>query len=110
MNYEATNSLSLPAGAWMRECRSSDTPVESRVDVFSDRGSTPLASTTICLKSPHIEDFSAFIVHIVICFIIKLIKLVPLEVTLRRERCYCYVVTFNYYYGKIHFCTRCNYK
>ena len=44
----------------MRECKLPAAPGESREDVFSDAGSTPAASTTICPKSPHFEDFLAY--------------------------------------------------
>jgi hypothetical protein len=36
---------------WEAIPKSCDTPVEALEDMVSDRGSTPLASTTICLKS-----------------------------------------------------------
>ena len=45
MNHEATKPLSMTACASVRECKLPSAPGEVPVKAFSDRGSTPLAST-----------------------------------------------------------------
>ena len=47
MNNEATKSMSMTACAWVRECKLPSAPGEVSVEVLSDRGSTPLISTTM---------------------------------------------------------------
>jgi hypothetical protein len=45
---------------WEAIPKTCDTPVEALEDIVSDRGSTPLASTTICLKSLIYQAFRRF--------------------------------------------------
>ena len=46
MHHDSTKSVSVTVHGQVRECKLPSAPGEVPVDVFSDRGSTPLGSTT----------------------------------------------------------------
>ena len=59
MNHEATKPVRVTAFAQARECKSPSAPGEVFVKVLSDRGSTPLISTT----EPSMKILGSFIIR-----------------------------------------------